>query len=265
MLLLLWAPHLPCPCMMVSLFRIHICTTSLWGLYSIVPSPDLTSVFLSTRSANSCILRPQLIGKLLRGFFAISRVQFLMAFLFNRLLISLSLVILMLIGLTIRMIEKVQVTTIVSLALIWFHGLILNKKLFLIQVLSPNTEALLMSLQNFFGLKHFSLNYTFCSSLPQSSFVTISVLHILLLIPFCMLIQSTLKLIIISFVIVCSINPYWSNLHLLKSNLQTSWPSRCLHLAFKVYETSWLCFTTFSVCEGMLNTAISYVISYAQL
>ena len=102
---------------MVSLFQIHLCTTSLWGLYSIVPSPDLTSVFLSTRSANSCILQPQLIGKLLRGFFAISIVQFLMAFLFNHLLISLSLVILMLIGLTTKMIEKVQVATIVSLAL----------------------------------------------------------------------------------------------------------------------------------------------------
>ena len=40
-----------------------------------------------------------------------------MAFLFNHLLISLSLVILMLIGLTTKMIEKVQVATIVSLAL----------------------------------------------------------------------------------------------------------------------------------------------------
>ena len=50
----------------------------------------------------------------------------------------------MLIGLTVRMIEKVQVAIFVFLALIWFPGLVLNKKLFLVQVLSPNTEALLM-------------------------------------------------------------------------------------------------------------------------
>ena len=55
---------------------------------------------------------------------------------------------------------------------------------------------------------------------PQSSFVIILVPPILLLIPFCMLVRSTLKSIIISF--VCSINPYRSNLHLLKSKLQTS-------------------------------------------
>ncbi|KAL6342162.1 hypothetical protein AAG906_004482 [Vitis piasezkii] len=72
----------------LGLFRIHLCNTALWGLYRIILSPDLTSIFLSTRSANSCILRPQLIGKLLRGFFVISRAQFLMAFLFNHLLIS---------------------------------------------------------------------------------------------------------------------------------------------------------------------------------
>ena len=164
MLLLLWAPSFPCPCMMVSLFRIHLRIAALWGLYSIVPSPDLTSVFLSTMSTNSCILWP-LIGKLLRGFFIISRVQFIMVFLFNHLLISLSFVILMLIGLAARMIEKVQVAIVVSLALFWFPGLVLNKKLFLVQVLSPNIEALLMPLQNLFRLKHFSLNYTFRSSL----------------------------------------------------------------------------------------------------
>ena len=114
----LWALHLPYPCMMVCLFWIHLYTTTLWGLYSIVPSLDLKLVFLLARSVNSCILRPQLIGKLLRGFFIISRVQFLMAFLFNHLLISFSLVILMLIGLTVRMIEKVQVAIFVFLALI---------------------------------------------------------------------------------------------------------------------------------------------------
>ena len=52
----------------------------------------------------------------------------------------------MLIGLVVRMIRKVQVVIVVSLALIWFPGLVLNKKLFLVQVLSLNTEALLMPL-----------------------------------------------------------------------------------------------------------------------
>ncbi|KAL6314328.1 hypothetical protein AAG906_019029 [Vitis piasezkii] len=43
------------------------------GLYKIVPSTN-DIVFPSTRYANSCTLRPQLIGKSLRGFFTILRV-----------------------------------------------------------------------------------------------------------------------------------------------------------------------------------------------
>ena len=114
-----------------------------------------------------------------------------MAFLFNHPLISRWLVILMLIKLAARMIEKVQVAIVVSLALIWFPGSVLNKSLLLDQVLSnPNTEVLPIPLQNLFRFKHSSPNCTFRSSLAQSSFVTILVPPILLLILFCMLVWN---------------------------------------------------------------------------
>ncbi|KAL6315267.1 hypothetical protein AAG906_000349 [Vitis piasezkii] len=85
--------HSPC------LFRIHLYLQIVRALQDRTIT-QLDIAFMSTRSANSCILQPQLIGKLLRGFFVILRVQFIMTFLFNHLPTSLSLVILMLIGLS---------------------------------------------------------------------------------------------------------------------------------------------------------------------